>query len=89
MKQAGHRVVHEEGRVGDLALPFTFRWDVLRVGEDAFPFATWHNLRQLLLNEGASLFLKGLILRNINDESHLFFVNTMVVMHLSLVSNGL
>ena len=89
MQEASHRVVHEERRVGDFALPFSFGWDMLRVRHDSIPFATRHDLGQLVLDEGATGSLQCCVLRKVHDELHLFLVDTLVVMHFSFVTNGL
>jgi len=59
------------------------------VGQYTLPSATWHDFSQLIGHEIAALCLKLLVLRNINNVLHLFFVDTLVVMHFSLVANSL
>ena len=57
MQQASHRVVHEEGGVCNLTLPFTLGWDVLAVGQNTLPAAARHNFSEFLLNKVPSLGL--------------------------------
>ena len=55
MQQTSHGVVHEEGSVRDLALPFAFRRDVLVVSYNTFPLRSWHDLIELFSDESTSL----------------------------------
>ena len=89
MEQACHRVVHEEGRGRDLALPLSLGRDVLTVCENAFPPAAGHDLLELICYEGASLSLQGLILGHIDNELHLFLVNAEIVVHVGLMTHSL
>ena len=61
---------------------------MLRVRHNAFPLGAGEDLREFILHEVGTILAQHFVLGDIHDVLELFFVYTVVVVHLSLVADG-
>lgn len=87
MQQASHRIVCEQGRVGNLLLPFTDTWGVLCACQESVPVAARKHLDELISNKILCQRLERL--GRVYDVGHVVLVDSFIIVELSLVTKSL
>lgn len=78
MNKGRHRIVHKQARLRNESLPFTLRWNVVLLGEEAVPFGSGHQFREIIDHERVTFILDWL--RSIENVSQVLLLNASIVM---------